>query len=253
MPRISIWINEPNLINGQTITIYGDEAHYLAHVMRSKRGDRVIALNGQGWVASGIIQSIHAKEASLSIEKVVIHPKPRVELTLVQAIPKNRLLEDIVRHAIEIGVSTIIPVYTTRTINQLKQPLAEHRYNRLQSIAVEACKQSGNPFLPAIHQPENIDDFLTKIPPPSSSRFYAVASLQTQQLLVDEQQKIKAAQQIVYLVGPEGDFTDEEYRSISEAGFCPIRLGCHILRCETAAIYGLSALDALMAHANHTK
>ena len=221
-------------VRGRNITISGKEAHHILDVMRLKELDRIIAFDGTGKEYVGFIKE--AKEKSLSVEIVETRTplgKERSAITLIQAIPKKDKMDYIVEKASELGVGSVIPVITKRTVPRWDEKKNTSNVERWRKIAKEASKQCGAVTVPEIGMVRSLSDCL------KDSSDYDLAIMAA---LNDEAIRLRDALsgfkggQIAIAVGPEGDFTDQEIRLALDAGFIPVRLGKEVLRVETAAV-----------------
>ena len=155
----------------------------------------------------------------------------------------STFMELIVEKATELGVSTIAPLISERTIVNVDSTDALRKQEKWQRVSIEAAKQCGQNWLPEIQIPRTPKAFFDTKP---KFDLMLVASLQqdAQHLkrMIGEF-GTKLPTQVLVLVGPEGDFTPAELALAKSAGCRPITLGPIILRTETAAIYCLSVLS----------
>jgi 16S rRNA (uracil1498-N3)-methyltransferase len=112
--------------------------------------------------------------------------------------------------------------------------------------AVEACKQSSNPWCTEIHAPQSIKSWLEKLPPLEKNELRLLGSLQIGAEPVGNL-KLHQAKKITWLIGPEGDFTSEEIDQAIASGFIAVTLGPNVLRAETAALASVVITQALAA------
>jgi 16S rRNA (uracil1498-N3)-methyltransferase len=231
------------------------EAHHCIHVLRLKVGDTVNAFDGRGHEAQARIEEITKDSVRLTILQPSNTPALRCRITLAQAIPKKNM-DLIVQKATELGVATIVPLMSERTLVQLEED--SKKVERWREIALDACKQCGNNWLPEIQPPQKARDFLNA---PGKFDLKLIASLQPDAQLL---RKILAAEDcgstlpgarvsgsrpegrsyntVLILIGPEGDFTPAEINLAKSAGCLPLSLGPLVLRSDTAALYTLSIL-----------
>jgi 16S rRNA (uracil1498-N3)-methyltransferase len=210
------------------------EAHHATQVLRVKAGDIVNAFDGRGREAQCQIAEISNRSVKLKLLTQISSKPLPCRISLAQAIPKKNF-ELIVQKATELGVAVIMPLISERTI---KRPTASPE--RWRDIALEACKQSGNNWLPEIHPPQQARDFLSS---PGRFDLQLIASLQPdarplKKILAD----VPPPATVLVLIGPEGDFTPAELSLAKSAGCLPLSLGPLVLRAETAALYALSVL-----------
>jgi len=223
------------------------DTHHALHVLRRQKGDSILIFDGAGNQAVAKIIGIEQKREPQAILSIGIHatlPPPTCELTLAQAVPKNKNMDLIIQKAVELGVSRIIPILTERTIlKHMDHEDAIKKQKRWQQIALEACKQSGQNWLPLIEEPIEL---LTRIERliPQERQLLLIASLEARKdTLKNVIARFPNPTAVTIMIGPEGDFTPQEYRAASDYGFQPIDLGPITLRTETAAFYCLSILS----------
>ena len=228
------------------LTLSADESHHLVAVNRARPGDTVVAFDGRGteWICE-----LAGDRKNAAVLKVRFRQKAKplpYEITLGQALPKGPSMDAIVRKATEIGAAHIVPLESERTQVHLDGDRSDKKIEKWQTAALEAAKQCGNPFLPVIAPVQQAAAFM------ESARGYdlkLIASLQPgAKSLRGVLAAFAAAQgrpprKVLWLVGPEGDFTPAELSLAKTCGFEPITLGPLVLRCETAATYALSVLS----------
>ena len=228
------------------IVLVEAEAYHASRVLRLTRGDPVTVLNGQGESLSCVIDEITRNEVHLTVlERRYQAPLP-YQVTLLQAIPKGKVMEDIVEKATELGAARVIPLLTAHTEVHLDENQADAKVHRWRLTAVESVKQCGSPWLPQIERPTTLAAFIGRH---ELADLSLVASLQKDarhprqffQAYYAEHQRRPAT--LWAWIGPEGDFSKEELEAIQSAGGRPISLGPNTLRAGTAATYCLAMLS----------
>lgn len=206
----------------------------------------MVAFDGHGseWICELVTD--HKSAAILMVRfGQKIAPLP-FEITLGQALPKGSFMDSIVRKATEIGATCILPLESERTQVHLDGNRQEKKIEKWQTAALEAAKQCGNPFVPEVLPIQSAISFM------ESAKGYdlkLIASLQPgarslKSVLNDfSTAQNRAPKKVLWLVGPEGDFTPAEMSTSRSFGFEPVTLGPLVLRCETAAVYALSILS----------
>jgi 16S rRNA (uracil1498-N3)-methyltransferase len=222
------------------------DAHHCADVLRLGVGDKVVIFDGHGHEAAAELLEVSRKHTRLVIGPRVATPRPRCAITLVQAVPKARNMDLIIQKAVELGASAVVPILSDRTVVRLEdEGDAIRKQERWQSIAIEACKQCGQNWMPEIALPRTTKEFLSH---PPKVDLMLIASLQPDSRPVKEVLAAYSAAKgtlpgsVIVMVGPEGDFTPAETALAKSSGFLAISLGPIILRTETAALYCLSVL-----------
>ena len=238
---------EPENWHLQELALRGSEAHHARNVLRMQAGDKLVLFNGKGRELTAEITNVGDDEIRLQ----KLHESETAPLgcriVLGQAIPKGRNMDLIVQKAVEIGAAEIAPIISDRTIVQIDSENASQKQTKWQQIAIEAGKQCGQNWLPRVHGPKKLAEFLSASEHAFDLRLIGSLQPDAQHLKrILETYSIERGDRprsVLMLVGPEGDFTPAELALARRHGCRPITLGPIILRVETAAIYCLSILS----------
>ena len=228
----------------------GREAHHGLHVLRLQRSEAVTVLDGAGHRYQGEVQDAGKHSITLTVTEKSFTPPPPCPVTLLVAIPKGKIIEDIIQKAVELGTHRIVPLLAERVITHLDAEGAASKRAKWQQVAVEAIKQCGAAWLPRVETPVTIPQFLARN---EGFDLPLVGSLQTERrhprewLREFQTRHGRLPQSAAIWIGPEGDFTPGELSAIEAAGARPITLGPLTLRVETAAVYCLSFLNYELA------
>jgi 16S rRNA (uracil1498-N3)-methyltransferase len=175
----------------------------------------------------------------LEIGEIQYAEKSTPEIILAQAIPKGKTMDWIVEKAVELGVSRIIPLITRYTVVKYDASEAPRKAEKWQKIAMEACKQCGQNWMPIVETPIDWNYYINR----SNDGLKIIASLADGATSLRELlEKNFTPQQATILIGPEGDFTSEETAAAINKGFHPVTLGDIVLRTETASLFCLAAV-----------
>jgi 16S rRNA (uracil1498-N3)-methyltransferase len=232
--------------NAPAINLTGDEAHHAVQVLRVRNGDRVSVLNGRGDEFLCDVEEPSRKSVQLRVVETLHSPAPVSTLTLIQGIPKGKIIESIIQKATELGVARVVPLLSERVVTQLDNNSAEDKRDKWQRLAIEACKQCGQRWLPKIDGPVSTKDFLARN---ENFEFAVVGSLQPDARHLKEYftdfiaTTHRAPGTVAAWIGPEGDLSPAEMEAIKSSGAHPISFGPLVLRSETAATYALSILN----------
>jgi 16S rRNA (uracil1498-N3)-methyltransferase len=217
---------------GSEAQVAPGQAHYLAHVMRVRAGDEVLAFNGRDgeWLTQ--VAAISRREARLAAVRQVREQFMGPDVELIVALIKRARLETIVEKAAELGARRVRLVVTERTN-------ADHtNVERLHAIAVEAAEQTGRLDVPEIIAPVKLAAIISAWPADRRLMFCDEAGEAPPILDV---LKSATSQPWAILIGPEGGFSPDERAAVrAVAGALPVSLGPRVLRADTAAIAALS-------------
>jgi 16S rRNA (uracil1498-N3)-methyltransferase len=224
-----------------TVTLTGDEARHIVRVLRLKRDDEIVLFDASGTAYSGRIAERTDDSVTVRIIETFApdsHDSPRV--VLVQAVLKSQKMDLIVQKSTELGVSNIIPVFSSRCITRWDTDKAAQKQHHWQQIVISAVKQSGVRRMPVVEQAGDFEEALAR----PFDGFLKV--------LLWEQEKavgfgsLLAAHRtftgIVFVVGPEGGFSDAEVELARRHGFMTAGLGAAILRAETVPLAVLAII-----------
>ena len=235
LQRIAIASSE---FQQEQILLTQDQQHYLGRVLRLREGDRFIAMDGQGkcWLAQ-----IEGNLARV-LEALLVQTELPVSITLMVALPKGNGFDEVVRCITELGVATITPLISERTLlNPSPQKL-----ERWRRIAQEAAEQSERSFVPTILEPVSFSSIVNSQASFVTNQYICEARGNYPHLrdCVYNQGEITNDTQITIAIGPEGGWTEKEVECAIAAQFQPVSLGRRILRAVTAPIVALSIVAA---------
>lgn len=224
-------------------TLDAAESRHATQVLRLKEGALITAFNGRGKEAKVRITSATKERVEFEVLSQQQNPAPACNLHLGQALPKGKAMDWILQKVTELGVQSISPIQSDRSVVSIDEDKSEHKLERWTQTVTEACKQCGQNWMPQVHAPSSLQGFLDSLAP---GGLRLIGSLQPEarplpKVLREAWQQGPVAN-ITYLVGPEGDFTPAEMGKARAAGFLPVSLGPNILRTETATLYLTSAL-----------
>ena len=228
---------------GSKIKIAGAEAKHAMSVRRLQVGEAISVSDGQGNKARGKVSQLSKDFLELDVESVESIERPKPQLILVQALAKGDRDEMAVQACTELGIQTVIPWQSERSVSIWKPEKQDKHRLRWQTIATEAAKQSLRPFIPEVEQvlatgelTERLKQFdLTLVLDPTSSTPLTSVSL-------------LGHQSIAIVVGPEGGISPEELGQFRSAGLSLVGLGSGILRTSTAGVAVVSYLQATLGN-----
>lgn len=225
---------DPERCRGSRIELDEEESHHAARVIRVREGDAVTVLNGAGGIFECDVAAVSKRAVELEIKSFTQAAPLPYQLTLVQSIPKGKVMDYIIQKATELGAAEIVPIFTERTIVEIANESAEAKVRKWRAIALESIKQCGSPWLPKIEAPRAFSNALPLVKKGPSF----VASLHQGARDIGTL-KLRSNAATLW-IGPEGDFTPAEVETLLAAGALPFTLGPLVLRCDTAAIAAIA-------------
>ncbi len=224
----------------QEVALPEQAAHHASRVLRLKVGEQVTLFNGGGGEYDATIASMGKQGVTVNIRaRRDRECESPLDITLVQAISSGEKMDFTLQKAVELGVKSIQPVISSRSVVRLEGERAEKRVQHWQNVVISACEQSGRNRVPLVGQIMSLNQWLGKsndatvkmmLSPRATSRFCELPA---------------PAGKVLFLVGPEGGLSDTEEDAAVVCGFAAVKLGARILRTETAALAAISAMQTL--------
>lgn len=209
------------------VILTGDEYRHATRSCRVRVGDLIGVTDGRGRRIGARIESIDRSALVARLERDLSGlGEPSADITLALALIKPARFEIAAEKCTELGIRRIIPLSVTRC----ERESARLNIDRLRRIVLESAKQSGRSWIPEIVSPDRLGSACRREGLLLVALQEAVRGIDS--ALVQEY----SAKAITLLIGPEGDFTDEERLTILECGAMPVSFGGLTLRAETAAI-----------------
>lgn len=236
--------------DASSLQLFDDEAKHCSQVMRHREGDEVIVFNGVGDMARAHIATINKHEIMLDCIAVEHIEPPAGRVTLAPALIKADRWEWLLEKATELGATEIQPLITERCVVKLGADDAARKHDKWQRIVVEACKQCRRAWVPVLHPARRMEEVCGGSACTALTVIAAISdhSMPMLQAMADARQKAGGTFcSLLALVGPEGDFTQEEMSIAIRHGAVPVSLGPLTLRAETASMCVLSIAGAAMA------
>ena len=239
MPRI----HQPQVLqSGQQIELTPEGARHV-QVLRLQPGD-TITLFGDP-VAGGEHDAtvLRMGRSSVEVEVGAHHPverEPARAVHLAVGMPANERMDWLVEKATELGVASIQPLMTERSVLRLKGERADKKQAHWQAVAVAACEQCGGNRVPVIHPVRSLAEWLREPVPAGALR--GVLSLAPGARPLSGFAATDPAAPLLLVHGPEGGLSPQEEQALLAQGWQPVTLGARVLRAETAAIAALATV-----------
>lgn len=239
---MSLFFIQARALQDNQITLTGDLAHHLRDVLRCLPGEIVNLVDERQIRYRAAISQITNLGVTAKILQIDgPQSRPAVSVTLAQSVLKGEKMDWVVQKATELGVNTIVPIITERTIARPRADRKAHRINRWQRIAKESSQQCGRSDIPIISGVLPLDTWIKNSPD---------GSLKLVPWEQERDRSIKSAlthannrRSIAVLIGPEGGLSPSEIELARKKGWVPVSLGPRILRAETAGLAVLAILQ----------
>lgn len=210
------------------------------NVLRVKNTEEIVLFNGNGKSYPALPEVLEKRRVSVRIlrEEATDNESP-LNITLVQAVSAAERMDFTLQKSVELGVTEIRPVISERCVVRLSGERAEKRVARWQEIVVSACEQSGRNIVPKVLPLTTYAQALQQLPQETTK---LLMSLNRAQKLSDVRLQ---SGKVVFMVGPEGGWTEKEEQQAFDAGFQSVTLGKRVLRTETASLAAIAAMQTL--------
>lgn len=275
------FIVENKQIRDGLIQLDGKDYRYLRQVLRVRAGDMISVRLPDGSLSNATVAKIDESSRRIILQLCAatgetitrgvqadeiaagaagsggVGGAGSVEYWLFQFLPRPQKFELIVRQATECGVAVIIPVIGEYTEKSSAQALAGAKRERLDRIIKEARQQSGSPVDTKVQEPMSLEKAveLWGTSTPLSDRGESVAFVLSERddcsgnlrSGVEKAGGLEKIKRAAIAVGSEGGISPDEVRLLEEKGlFVPVHFAVNILRCETAALYGIAAVQSMI-------
>ena len=229
--------------NGSDVRLHPDAAHHAVRVLRLAVGEPIVLFDGLGGEFEARITRIDRGDVSVKTgAHVDVERESRLQVRLVQGLSSGDRMDITLQKAVELGVASIQPVATERSVVKLKDERAQRRVEHWQNLVIAACEQCGRNRVPEVSPLMNLPDWLAQLETPAPDDEARVLLSPAAAVPL---KALAPMPRMTLLVGPEGGLSPVETQLAQSRGFTAVRLGPRILRTETAALATLSAIQAL--------
>ena len=233
MSKIRIYL-ENQIIKDEKILIEKRQIHYLKNVMRRKNGDKVIMFNGdEEW--EGIFQT--EGDCFLNPIKLLREKEEIFDVWVCFGLVKNKNIEILVEKVTEIGITKIIPMITYFSNKKII------RSDRLRKISIEASEQSNSINIPIIEEVIEIKELIKDW---DEKRLICFCDEKGGKPIIEIAPILKGYKKIALFIGPIGGWSENDRKLFDSLQIFRAKLGDNILKADTAAVYSLSCLKALL-------
>lgn len=222
------------------MTIKDVDARHISKVLRMQPGDKLQIVSDDGVTAIAEIVSLQSDSVVVKcLEKLAESHEPSVKITLAQGLAKGEKMDFIIQKAVEMGVSSIVPVAMEHSVVRLEGAKADKKVERWQKIAEAAAKQSKRDIIPQVQPVQTMQQMLA-----NNDLQHKIIAYECEDRLglKTALQSCHNLQELLLIIGPEGGISEFELDLARKNGAVPVSLGKRILRAETAGVVALSAI-----------
>ena len=253
-------IIEKNLDKNGLVHIDGKDFHYLRQVLRVKAGDMVKLRLPDGTLENTTVCKIDDKSKIITLQvcdapdviarsEATKQSTNEINFSLFQFIPKPQKLELIVRQATECGVKNIIPVISEYAQKGNVEALMGGKKERLERIIREARQQSGSPVDTVIFDPVTVEqavELWNKMKEEAGETDASAGFVLSERAVPEPVERpSKGPKAVAIFCGNEGGISPDELELLTKKALLyPVHFSVNILRCETAALYGIAAIQS---------
>jgi len=242
---LRVRLYRPDLMDQPEPVVSGEDFHYLAHVLRARPGFRCVLFGKRDEERDCEVAELGAKSLRLRVMGTKRgDTEPPFDLTLALAVGKGKKLEEVVEAATALGARRILPFVGEHSVARRENPKLTER---LQTIAIEACRQSGRTCPPEVFPTAaSLEEVLIRPDIQAGPLFLLdeAGGLDPIEAIASRGPMASAA----LFCGPEGGWSERERELLIGVGAIPISLGPRILRTELAAIAAVALLERLLSH-----
>ena len=231
-------IFEPNdLIVNTSMELSADGAGHVGRVLRMTVGDHLTLFNGKGGQYQATIEQAGKKNVVVHIDEFEdVSSESPLQIHLGQAISRGDKMDFTIQKSVELGVTTITPLFSERCGVKISAERLEKKIQQWQKVVISACEQCGRNFVPQVLPPQQLKDW---------------AAEQTAELKLNLHPRAKytintlpePTNGVRLLIGPEGGLSADEIAMTEQFNFEETLLGPRVLRTETAALTAITALQ----------
>lgn len=230
--------------NGADVRLPDEAAHHAARVLRLAVGDAVTVFDGHGGEFEARITRIDKSEVAVKTGiHLAIERESPLNVMLAQGMSSGDRMDYTLQKAVELGVWSLQPLATERSVVKLSPERAIRRTEHWQNLVRASCEQCGRNRIPEVAAPLRVDQWLASLPrvPAQDEKRLLLSPLSS----VSLRNMGSFGGRVILLAGPEGGLAPAEIQVAEACGFVSVRMGPRVLRTETAGLAALAAIQAL--------
>ena len=217
-------------ISSDSVQLDESNSKHIVQVLRMEEGEKLNLTDGKGNLYTASIVKADKKKCLVNIVGIEKALPPDRKISICISLLKNsNRFEWFLEKATEIGITDIVPLLCKRTEKQ------NFRMDRMQQILISAMIQSKQCWMPSLHEPVKFNSFIDSENPNSFQQKFVAHCIPEEKRNLADLLNSDLSSQII-LIGPEGDFTNDEIDKARQHHFIPVALGESRLRSESAGI-----------------
>jgi 16S rRNA (uracil1498-N3)-methyltransferase len=225
---------------GVSATLDERASHHILRVLRLRQEGKLSLFNELGEEYEATLTGTRNERAVvMTRNRMYRTTESRLNLVLCQGIARHERMDFAIQKSVELGVSTIAPLWMERCQVRLRGTRLAKRMQHWHGVIVSACEQCGRTRIPELLEPQDLSSWL------ASDRTAATRFILDPQGSAVIPDAVDAKYPIVLLAGPEGGFCQSERESAAHAGYLSLCLGPRVLRTETASLAAIAAMQAM--------
>lgn len=234
-------IYHPEPLAGKSHCVLSDDAaNHVGRVLRMNSGSQLILFDGSNHIFEATIETVGKKQIDVSIQQQQLDDRESpLPIHLGQVISRGDRMEFTIQKSVELGVTTITPLWSERCGVKLDEERQDKKLQQWQKIAIAACEQCGRNVVPEIRPIMKLTDWCKEQDGMLKLNLHPRASYTLKSL------PALPAEGVRLLIGSEGGLSAEEIAMTEQQGFTEVLLGKRVLRTETASLAVITALQTL--------
>ena len=235
--RIPRFYQEIDVVIGQSQSLSALNHRHAIQVLRLKINDVLVLFDGKGGEYLAKINVANKRDSTVLLESFNdVNRESCLNSSLVLSTIKSDKMDFAIQKAVELGVTTIQPMISNRSVIKIKADRLQKKMLHWQAIIIGACEQSGRTQIPNLEEPKSLEACLVK-----HQTDFCIGMLPTSTEKFSDLSLVNIKQNVILFIGPEGGFTDDEETLMQQHQINTVNFGSRILRAETAVIAGLTA------------
>ena len=241
IPRVYI---DQKIISGEIISIPADKAHHVMHVLRLRVDDQLTLFNNSGFQFDSHVVEKGKKTIQIRVgEQRQNNKESSLDVTICLAVTRGQRMDFSIQKAVELGVRKIIPVISEFSNVKLVNNREDNKLIHWKKIIIGATEQCGRSILTELESPITFDESVGLFADTTKILLHPDAEQKMSEINIKNEK-------IIMMSGPEGGFSDDEFKKALDNNYTAVNVGPRVLRAETAVVCGLSIAQQLWGDLN---